>query len=239
MKEVKPYKNSEDKKYQIIKMFDNIAATYDLLNGMLSFKMDYIWRKTTIKNITNNPKKILDIATGTADLAIMAAKYTNAKITAIDISKNMLQIGNEKIKKHNFSKRIKLQLADAEQLPFDNNSFQAITAGFGVRNFENRDKGLSEMHRVLSDNGLILIIEPSKPSIFPIKQIYNLYFSYILPLIGKIISKDKDAYEYLNQSVNHFPSQRIFLKKLNEIGFRECKHIPLTLGIVSLYIAKK
>jgi len=239
MKEVKPYKNSEDKKYQIIKMFDNIAATYDLLNGMLSFKMDYIWRKTTIKNITNNPKKILDIATGTADLAIMAAKYTNAKITAIDISKNMLQIGNEKIKKHKFSKRIKLQLADAEQLPFDNNSFQAITAGFGVRNFENRDQGLSEMYRVLSSNGLILILEPSKPSTFPIKQIYNLYFSYILPLIGKIISKDKDAYEYLNQSVNHFPSQSTFLKKLNEIGFRECKYIPLTLGIVSLYIAKK
>lgn len=239
MKEIKPYKNSEDKKYQIIKMFDNIAATYDLLNGMLSFKMDYIWRKTTIKNITNNPKKILDIATGTADLAIMAAKYTNAKITAIDISKNMLQIGNEKIKKHKFSKRIKLQLADAEQLPFDNNSFQAITAGFGVRNFENRDQGLSEMYRVLSSNGLILILEPSKPSTFPIKQIYNLYFSYILPLIGKIISKDKDAYEYLNQSVNHFPSQSTFLKKLNEIGFRECKYIPLTLGIVSLYIAKK
>ena len=239
MKEIKPYKNSENKKYQIIKMFDNIAATYDLLNGILSFKMDYIWRKTTIKNITNNPKKILDIATGTADLAIMAAKYTNAEITAIDISKNMLQIGNEKIKKNKFSKRIKLQLADAEQLPFENNSFQAITAGFGVRNFENMDKGLSEMYRVLSKNGLILIIEPSKPSKFPIKQIYNLYFSNILPLLGKIISKDKDAYKYLNQSVNHFPSKTQFLNKLNEIGFINCKHIPLTLGVVSLYIAEK
>ena len=239
MKEIKPYKNSENKKYQIIKMFDNIAATYDLLNGILSFKMDYIWRKTTIKKITNHPKKILDIATGTADLAIMAAKYTNAEITAIDISKNMLQIGNEKIKKNKFSKRIKLQLADAEQLPFENNSFQAITAGFGVRNFENMDKGLSEMYRVLTKNGIILIIEPSKPSKFPIKQIYNLYFSNILPLLGKIISKDKDAYKYLNQSVNHFPSKTQFLNKLNEIGFINCKHIPLTLGIVSLYIAEK
>ena len=239
MKEIKPYKNSENKKYQIIKMFDNIAATYDLLNGILSFKMDYIWRKTTIKKITNHPKKILDIATGTADLAIMAAKYTIAKITAVDISKNMLQIGNEKIKKNKFSKRIKLQLADAEQLPFENNSFQAITAGFGVRNFENMDKGLSEMYRVLTKNGLILIIEPSKPSKFPIKQIYNLYFLNILPLLGKIISKDKDAYKYLNQSVNHFPSKTQFLNKLNEIGFINCKHIPLTLGVVSLYIAEK
>ena len=239
MENIKPYNNSKAKKTQIINMFDNIAETYDLLNLILSFRMDYMWRRIAIKNIKNNPKKILDVATGTADLAITASKYTNAKITGIDISKKMLHIGNKKIKNKKLSNRISLQLADAENLPFKDNSFQAITVGFGVRNFENMDKGLSEMYRVLTKNGLILIIEPSKPSTFPIKQIYNLYFSNILPLLGKIISKDKDAYKYLNQSVNHFPSKTQFLNKLNEIGFINCKHIPLTLGIVSLYIAEK
>jgi len=239
MKYIKPYNNLENKKTQIIDMFDNISATYDLLNLILSFRMDYMWRKKSVEKIKNNPKKILDIATGTADFAIVAAQYTNAKITAIDISKKMLSIGNKKIKKYKLSNRILLKLADAEQLPFKNNSFQAITAGFGVRNFENMDRGLSEMHRVLAKDGVLVILEPSKPSQFPIKQLYNIYFTYILPLLGKIISKDKKAYTYLINSVNAFPSKKIFLKKLEEIGFKDCKHIPLTFGIVSLYSAKK
>ena len=239
MKYIKPYNNLEKKKTQIIDMFDNISETYDLLNLVLSFRMDYMWRKKSIENIKNNPEKILDIATGTADFAIMAAKYTNAKIIGVDISEKMLSVGNKKIKKHKLSIRILLKLADAEQLPFKNNSFQAITSGFGVRNFESIDTGLSEMHRVLDKDGILVILEPSKPSKFPIKQLYNIYFTYILPLLGRIISKDKEAYTYLTNSVNAFPSKKIFLKKLEEIGFKDCKHIPLTFGIVSLYSAKK
>ena len=239
MNNINPYNNSEKKKTQIINMFDNISQTYDLLNMLLSFRMDYIWRKKTIKYINNYPKKILDIATGTADLAIMAAKYTNATITGIDISNKMLRVGNKKIKKFKLSNRISLQLADAEDLPFKNNSFQAITSGFGVRNFQNINLGLSEMYRVLENDGILLILEPSKPSIFPIKQIYNTYFTYVLPFLGKIISKDKMAYTYLKNSVNEFYTKKTFLKKLKKIGFKDCKHIPITFGIVSLYIAKK
>jgi len=239
MKDIKPYNNSEKKKNQIINMFDNISETYDLLNLILSFRMDSRWRRQAIQNIKNNPKTILDIATGTADFAIMAAKYTNAKIIGVDISEKMLTIGNKKIKKNKLSKRISLELADAEQLPFKNNSFQAITSGFGVRNFENINIGLSEMYRVLDKNGVLVILEPSKPSKFPVKQLYNIYFTYILPLLGKIISKDKNAYTYLTHSVNAFPSKKIFLKKLQETGFKNCKYKPLTFGIVSLYSAKK
>ena len=239
MNDIKPYNNSENKKTQIINMFDNISETYDLLNLLLSFRMDYIWRRKSIQNIKNNPKKILDIATGTADFAIMASKYTNAKIIGVDISKKMLKVGKEKIKKYKLSNRISLELADAEKLPFKNNSFQAITSGFGVRNFDSIDTGLSEMHRVLDKDGVIIILEPSKPSRFPIKQLYNIYFTYILPLLGKIISKDQNAYTYFTNSVNAFPSKKIFLKKLEETGFKNCTHIPLTFGIVSLYRAKK
>ena len=239
MKDIKPYNNSEKKKNQIINMFDNISETYDLLNLILSFRMDSRWRRQAIQNIKNNPKTILDIATGTADFAIMAAKYTNAKIIGVDISEKMLTIGNKKIKKNKLSKRISLELADAEQLPFKNNSFQAITSGFGVRNFENIETGLSEMHRVLDKDGVLVILEPSTPSKFPVKQLYNIYFRYILPLLGKIISKDKNAYTYLTNSVNAFPTKKVFLKKLKETGFKDCKHIPMTFGIVSLYSAKK
>ena len=239
MKYIKPYNNTKEKKTQIINMFNNISETYDLLNLMLSFRMDYIWRKKSIRHIKNNPQKILDIATGTADFAIMATKYTKAKIIGIDISNKMLKIGNKKIKKYKLSNRISLELADAEKLPFKSNSFQAITSGFGVRNFESIETGLSEMYRVLDKEGVLVILEPSKPSIFPIKQLYNIYFTYILPLLGKIISKDKNAYRYLTNSVNAFPTKKIFLNKLKEIGFNKCKHIPLTFGIVSLYIAEK
>ncbi len=239
MKSIRPYNKSEKKKIQIVNMFDNISETYDLLNLILSFRMDYIWRRKSIQSIKNNPKKLLDIATGTADFAIMAAKYTNAQIRGIDISEKMLKIGNKKIIKHKLSNRIKLKLADAEELPFRNNSFQAITAGFGVRNFESMEKGLSEMHRVLDKNGVLVVLEPSKPNKFPIKQLYNIYFTYNLPLLGKLISKDKNAYTYLINSVNAFPNKSIFLKKLKAAGFKNCKHTPLTFGIVSLYSAEK
>tara|TARA_B110000483_G_scaffold162349_1_gene192389 strand:- start:311 stop:1030 length:720 start_codon:yes stop_codon:yes gene_type:complete len=239
MTKVMPYNNTETKKKQVTKMFDNISGSYDFLNHSLSLGMDNIWRKIAIKQLINEPATILDIATGTGDFAISATKYTNAKITGIDISQGMLNVGLEKITKQGLTDRIQLQLADSEKLPFQDNSYDAITAGFGVRNFEDLNKGLSEMYRTLKSGGILAILEPSEPSSFPIKQLYKLYFHYILPFIGGIISKDKNAYTYLPDSVSAFPSGNDFLTKIDKVGFKKCKHIPLTFGIVSLYIAIK
>ena len=239
MTKVTPYNSKEGKKKQVTKMFDNIAGSYDFLNHTLSFGMDNIWRKIAIKKLSNNPATILDIATGTADFAISASKYTNATITGIDISQGMLDVGVEKINKKGLTDRIQLQLADSEKLPFQDNSYDAITAGFGVRNFEDLNKGLSEMYRTLKSGGKVAILEPSEPTHFPLKQFYNLYFHHILPFIGGIISKDKNAYTYLPDSVSAFPSGKDFLSELDKVGFKESKHIPLTFGIVSLYIAIK
>jgi demethylmenaquinone methyltransferase/2-methoxy-6-polyprenyl-1,4-benzoquinol methylase len=239
MTKVTPYNNTEAKKKQVTQMFDNIAGSYDFLNHTLSLGMDNIWRKIAIKKLSNNPATILDIATGTGDFAISATKYTNATITGIDISQGMLDVGIEKITKKGLTDRIKLQLADSENLPFQDNSYDAVTAGFGVRNFEDLNKGLSEMYRTLKPGGIAAILEPSEPTHFPLKQFYNLYFHHILPFIGGIISKDKNAYTYLPDSVSAFPSGKDFLTELVKVGFKESKHIPLTFGIVSLYIAIK
>ena len=239
MSKVTPYNSSESKKKQVSEMFDNIANSYDFLNHSLSLGMDNVWRKIAIKKLTNNPKIILDIATGTGDFAVSAAKYTDAKITGIDISQGMLNVGIEKIRKKNLNNRISLQLADSESLPFNDNTFDAITAGFGVRNFENLNKGLLEMKRVLKKDGIVVILEPSTPKYFPLKQFYKLYFHHVLPTIGAWISKDKSAYSYLPESVDAFPSGEKFIVELKNVGFKDCKHIPLTFGIVSLYIAIK
>ena len=239
MSKVTPYNSSESKKKQVSEMFDNIANSYDFLNHSLSLGMDNVWRKIAIKKLTNNPKIILDIATGTGDFAVSAAKYTDAKITGIDISQGMLNVGIEKVRKKNLNNRISLKLADSESLPFNDNTFDAITAGFGVRNFENLNKGLSEMKRVLNKDGIVVILEPSTPKYFPLKQFYKLYFHHVLPTIGAWISKDKSAYSYLPESVDAFPSGEKFIVELKNVGFRDCKHIPLTFGIVSLYIAIK
>jgi demethylmenaquinone methyltransferase/2-methoxy-6-polyprenyl-1,4-benzoquinol methylase len=239
MSKVTPYNSSKSKKKQVSEMFDNIANSYDFLNHSLSLGMDNVWRKIAIKKLTNNPKTILDIATGTGDFAVSAAKYTDAKITGIDISQGMLNVGIEKIRKKNLNNRISLQLADSESLPFNDNTFDAITAGFGVRNFENLNKGLSEMKRVLNKDGIVVILEPSTPKYFPLKQLYTLYFHHVLPTIGAWVSKDKSAYSYLPESVDAFPSGEKFIVELKNVGFRDCKHIPLTFGIVSLYIAIK
>ena len=236
---IKPYNQTEGKKKQITKMFDNIANTYDLLNHFLSLRMHILWRKKAIKHININTKKILDIGTGTADFAIDSAKKINAQIIGIDLSKKMLEIGKRKIIKKKLNKKIYLEIGDAEQLPFNKNNFDVITAGFVIRNFEDINKGLLEQYRVLKPNGQLIILEPSIPRLIPFKQIYTLYFSYILPLIGKIISKDKSAYNYLNKSVKKFPEKELFIKKLKKIGFKKCKHIPLSFGIVSLFIAIK
>ena len=237
---IKPQQDSPvSKKLQVAKMFDNIAKSYDLLNHFLSFGMDFYWRKKAVSKLTNNPKKILDVATGTADFAIAATKMKEVQIIGIDISEKMLEIGENKIKKKGLEKQIKLQLADSENLPFESGSFDGITAGFGVRNFENLQLGLSEMCRVLKEDGIAVILEPSKPKAFPVKQIYSTYFHYILPFFGRLISKDNRAYNYLPESVDAFPENQKFIEILKAVGFTKAQHLPLTLGIVSLYIAIK
>jgi demethylmenaquinone methyltransferase/2-methoxy-6-polyprenyl-1,4-benzoquinol methylase len=236
---VKPYKTDKGKKDQVKQMFNKIAKRYDLLNHTLSLGMDFVWRRKAIKKITNNPKEILDIATGTADFAISAAKYTDANITGIDISDRMINIGEKKIIKKDLKNRIKLSIADSENLPFDKSSFDAITAGFGVRNFENLEKGLNEIYRVTKKDGFVVILEPSTPEIFPLKQIFRFYFNTILPKIGTLLSDDKSAYTYLPNSVKNFPNGKEFIKILDNIGFRKTSYFPLTFGIVSLYVAIK
>jgi len=236
---IKPYKNNHNKKTQIKTMFDNISQHYDKLNCILSFRMDVVWRKIAAKHIQNNPKKILDIATGTGELAITTAKYTTAQIIGIDISHKMIEIGKKKIKNKKLKNRISLQVGDAEKLTFEDNSFDAITAGFGIRNFENMHQGIAECYRTLKKNGILIVLEPSTPSIPVLKQIYRFYFSYLMPLLGKIISKDKHAYQYLHDSVKAFPVEIDFLKILKKTGFKKCKHKTITFGIVSLYYAVK
>ena len=239
MSKITPYNSTDSKKKQIGKMFDNIADNYDFLNHSLSFGMDYYWRRKAVKQLTNNPKTILDVATGTADFAISASRIKKSKIIGIDISEGMINVGKKKIKKRGLEDKIELQIADSEKLPFSENSFDAITAGFGVRNYENLEKGLSEMFRVLNKSGIVTILGPSKPKTFPLKQIYNTYFHKILPIIGKLISKDNSAYTYLPNSVEAFPNGRDFIQHLENVGFKNCKHIPLSFGIVDLYVAIK
>ena len=238
-KNVKPYNNLQSKKDQVKQMFDNISSKYDFLNQFLTLGIDNLWRKEVVKKINNNPSEILDIATGTADIAILAAKHLNAQITGLDISNEMLKIGQKKINNQNLENRIKLVSGDAENLVFENESFDAITIGFGVRNFENLNKGLNESFRVLKKNGYLVILEPSYPTIFPLKQFFSLYFNYITPFIGNLISKDFNAYSYLAKSVKKFPSNQMFLNKLKEIGFSKCNFHSLSFGVASLYVAIK
>ncbi len=232
------------KKQQVAQMFDSIAYRYDFLNHFLSMGIDIYWRKKAIGLLRKysaswRTKKILDVATGTADFAIEAVKLNPEKIIGIDISEKMLKIGREKISKFNLDEKIELLLADSEKLPFKDNSFDAITVGFGVRNFENLEKGLSEMYRVLNKNGTVVILEFSRPKAFPIKNIYNFYFKNILPNIGKLISRDKVAYTYLPQSVQNFPDGKDFLNLMKRAGFSDLKQLSLTFGIASIYIGKK
>jgi demethylmenaquinone methyltransferase/2-methoxy-6-polyprenyl-1,4-benzoquinol methylase len=236
---IKPYNSLQSKKDQVKHMFNMIASKYDVLNHTLSLGMDYVWRKKAIKKILNNPKEILDIATGTADFAISAAKHTEANITGIDISDQMINVGNKKIQQKKLNNRIKLSIEDSENLPFHDNSYDAITAGFGVRNFENLEKGLSEIYRVVKKDGYVVILEPSTPKVFPLKQIFSIYFQKILPFIGSLVSKDKSAYSYLPNSVKSFPDGVDFLEILNKQGFSKTNYHPLSFGIVSMYVAIK
>ncbi len=238
---IKPDNQSpEGKKIQVEQMFDSIASRYDFLNHTLSLGIDKGWRKKAIASIgKNNPKQILDVATGTADLAIACLTLNPDSIIGIDISQNMLNVGIKKINDQGYADKIKLMKGDSENLPFSNNTFDAITVAFGVRNFENLDKGLKEIARVLKPGGTLAVLEFSKPRTFPFKQLYNLYFSNILPFFGKWISKNENAYAYLPESVKHFPDGEDFLHHLRSAGFTDSKQQTLTFGICSLYNAIK
>ena len=238
---ITPYKNTtQGKKQQVATMFNNIAPNYDFLNHFLSLGIDISWRKRAIGILKGeNPRRILDIATGTGDFAIAAMAINPEKITGLDISEGMLAVGQEKINRKKLQNKIELVLGDSENLPFPENTYDAITVGFGVRNFENLDKGLCEIYRVLSINGTVIILEFSRPKKFPVKQLYNFYFNHLLPLIGNLISKDKRAYTYLPQSVNAFPDGEDFLDILNKTGFKRTSIISLLFGIASIYTGKK
>lgn len=221
-------------------MFNNISKKYDFLNHFLSMGIDILWRKKAIRMLKESqPKQILDIATGTGDFAIEALKLNPIKVTGIDISKGMLAVGNQKIKKKGLENVIELKLGDSENLEFNDNTFDAYTVGFGVRNFENLEKGLTEMLRVLKPNGTAIILEFSKPKAFPIKQIYNFYFNKMLPGIGKLVSKDNAAYTYLPESVDAFPDGQEFTTILEKIGYKNTKTTVLMFGIASIYKANK
>ena len=237
---ITPYNKEASKKVQVAKMFDNIAARYDFLNHFLSLGIDILWRKRAVREIGKiSPKTILDIATGTGDLAVEASVLKPTKIVGVDISEGMLDVGRNKMKKNGLDSIIEMQFGDSENLNFEDNSFDAITAGFGVRNFEDLQKGLSEMYRVMNKGGKLAIIEPAEPATFPFKQLYSFYFTIILPFVGKLVSKDNAAYTYLPKSVAAFPSGQAFLKELEIAGFKHPKHIKLTFGIAALYIATK
>ena len=239
--QVVPYKEEDkSKKEQVADMFNNISPKYDLLNHTLSLGIDIVWRKKAVRLLKPfQPKSILDIATGTGDFAVEASRLKPDEIVGVDISEGMLEVGREKMKKKNLDGLIKMEVGDSENLQFEDNKFDAVIVAFGVRNFENLKKGLSEMYRVTSPGGHVMIIEFSKPGRFPVKQLYNFYFKTILPKIGKLVSKDNAAYQYLPDSVAAFPDGGDFLDILNEVGYKEAKCIPLTFGISSIYWARK
>ncbi len=238
---VVPYKDREEgKKEQIADMFDSISPRYDLLNRLLSGGIDIYWRKKAIRKLAPaKPQLILDIATGTADLAIEALSLHPQKIIGVDISEGMLAFGRKKLEKMGLQNKIELRKGDSEALLFDDNTFDAAMVSFGVRNFENLDKGLADICRVLKPGGMLMVLEFSQPTAFPIKQLYAFYSKHILPRIGKVISKDSSAYDYLPESVKAFPYGEMFLQHMRRAGFSETHCEPLTFGICSIYTGKK
>ena len=241
MSKIKPYKNSDlGKKEQVTKMFDTISGEYDGLNRVISFGIDVKWRKNVVKLVDHtNPKTILDIATGTGDLAIALAKTNADKIIGLDISNGMLDVGKQKILKKNLENTIDMVLGDSESIPFEDNTFDAITVAFGVRNFETLNKGLSEILRVLKPNGVFVILETSVPTKTPFKQGYNLYTKHILPVIGKMFSKDRSAYTYLSESASVFPYGEALNNIFRELGFINVKDFPQTFGVATIYTSSK
>lgn len=237
-----PFKDSaESKKKQVEKMFDKIAFRYDFLNHFLSAGIDTGWRKKAIKQLRSlNPKSVLDVATGTADMAILSCKLLAAeKIIGIDISDGMLKVGKKKIEKLGLQHRIELLKGDSETIIFKNNSFDAVTVAFGVRNFQNLELGLTEIKRVLKPGGKLIVLECTKPKLPVIKNFYHLYLNVIAPWIGKVISKNKNAYQYLNESVQKFPEGKDFVQILKKLGYKNASCKTLSLGISSIYCGEK
>lgn len=239
--QIKPYGKEDSKKTEVSRMFDRIAPYYDFLNRLLSAGIDQYWRKVAIGKIRHlNPQVILDVATGTGDVAIMTARRLHPQsIVGIDISNEMLDIGRVKIKRKGLEKVISMQEGDSENLPFSDNTFDAITVAFGVRNFENLEKGLTDMLRVLKPGGMLVVLEFSRPKVFPFKQIFNAYFKYLLPVIGRFTSKDPRAYRYLYESVQAFPEGATFVGIMEKTGYKSTQCKPLTLGICSVYTGTK
>jgi len=238
---ITPYKDSSlGKKEQVAQMFDNISGNYDNLNRVISFGIDIKWRKKVLKIVSDtNPKIILDIATGTGDLAILMAQTKADKIIGLDISAGMLEVGKKKVADKNLSTTIDLVLGDSENIPFEDNHFDAITVGFGVRNFENLEKGFSEILRVLKPGGVFVILETSVPDKTPYKQGYRFYSKNILPIIGKLFSKDNSAYGYLSESAAAFPYGEALNNILRKIGFIDVVAMPQTFGVATIYSASK
>ena len=239
MSNVTPYNSDASKKSQVEDMFDNIAPKYDLLNHVLSMKIDVLWRNTLVKWMNKDqPKEVLDVATGTGDLAIAVQRGTKAKVVGLDLSQQMLNVGIDKIKKLNLHHEISMQKGDAENLPFESNKFDAVSVAFGVRNFENLEKGLAELRRVVKENKSVYILEFSKVEGF-LGPFYMFYFKNILPQIGKLVSKDNRAYTYLPDSVNAFPFGEKMKNILLNTGFKKVEYKKLSLGIATIYKATK
>ena len=241
-KKITPYKDSKaGKKEQVAQMFNTISGEYDQLNRVISFGIDMKWRKKVIQyTAEKKPQAVLDIATGTGDLPIMMADKIEAKkIIGLDISEGMLEVGKQKIKAQNLDKRIEMIVGDSENLPFEDETFDVVTVSFGVRNFENLEKGLSEIKRVLKKGGKLIVLETSVPEKFPFKQGYVFYSNIILPTIGRLFSKDKVAYQYLSDSAKAFPYGNAFNNILKKIGFINVVNEPVTLGVASIYHASK
>lgn len=240
MSQITPYNNSESKKEQVAQMFDNIAFRYDFLNSLLSLGIHKGWRRKCITLIAEKkPHYILDVATGTGDFAIAALKLNPVKVIGIDISEGMMKFGRKKIQKLHLDKIITLQFGDAEACDLPDNSMDAITVGFGVRNFENLEKGLANMLRILKPGGQLCVLEFSSPQKFPIKQFYKFHFKYITPTLGRLFSKDTRAYTYLPESIKAFPDNERFTAILEKVGYKNASFSSVGLGLASIYLAVK
>jgi demethylmenaquinone methyltransferase/2-methoxy-6-polyprenyl-1,4-benzoquinol methylase len=241
-KTITPYHDQQGtKKEQVADMFNNISKTYDFLNHFMSLGIDIIWRKKAINELKKDqPKLILDVATGTGDFAFEALSILKPeKIIGVDISQGMLDIAKQKIAKRNLGDRFEIKLGDSEKLPFEADEFDAVTVAYGVRNFENLEQGLADINRVLKAGGKAVVLEFSKPKVFPVKQLYKFYFNYITPGIGKLFSKDSRAYSYLPESVAAFPDGKDFIALMDRVGFKNTKCRPLAFGICSIYTGVK
>jgi len=240
-KSITPYKDSTlGKKEQVTQMFDTISGNYDGLNRVISLGIDVKWRKKVVALVAvKKPETILDIATGTGDLAILMTTTSAQKIIGLDLSSGMLEVGKKKIQDKHLSDKIEMVLGDSENIPYPDNYFDAITVSFGIRNFETLEKGLAEIHRVLKPNGIFVILETSVPTKFPFKQGYTFYTKYILPLVGKLFSKDNSAYGYLSESAANFPFGEALNNILRKTSFIDCKALPQTFGVATIYTATK